>query len=86
MNKINISENLFMIYALGFTLEKIAAMQEHGIKGSGSPVPLCQTASRLILDVSLLQGNMGMKFQFPLQSNLMSFFCKNGFDLAFGQF
>jgi len=22
-----------MIYALGFTLEKIAAMQEHGIKG-----------------------------------------------------
>jgi hypothetical protein len=33
VNKINISENLFMIYALGFTLEKIAAMQEHGIKG-----------------------------------------------------
>lgn len=32
VNKINISEGLFMIYALGFTLEKIAAMQEHGIK------------------------------------------------------
>lgn len=32
VNKINIYENLFMIYALGFTLEKIAAMQEHGIK------------------------------------------------------
>lgn len=22
-----------MVYALGFTLEKVAAMQEHGIKG-----------------------------------------------------
>ncbi|KAH9840257.1 uncharacterized protein C8Q71DRAFT_483332 [Rhodofomes roseus] len=29
---INIAEGIFMIYALGFTLEKIAAMQEHGIK------------------------------------------------------
>jgi len=43
VSKINISENLFMIYALGFTLEKIAAMQEHGIKGLGSPVPVCQS-------------------------------------------
>ncbi|OCH85496.1 hypothetical protein OBBRIDRAFT_739817 [Obba rivulosa] len=29
---INIVECIFMLYALGFTLEKIAAMQEHGIK------------------------------------------------------
>ncbi|KAF7430867.1 hypothetical protein PC9H_006581 [Pleurotus ostreatus] len=29
---INVSEFVFMIYALGFTLEKVAAMQEHGIK------------------------------------------------------
>ncbi|KAF7356596.1 hypothetical protein MVEN_00993600 [Mycena venus] len=29
---INFSEVLFIIYALGFTLEKVAAMQEHGIK------------------------------------------------------
>ncbi|KAJ7155368.1 receptor-activated Ca2+-permeable cation channel [Mycena crocata] len=29
---INFPEMLFMIYALGFTLEKVAAMQEHGIK------------------------------------------------------
>ncbi|KAJ7708673.1 hypothetical protein B0H17DRAFT_1165735 [Mycena rosella] len=29
---INFAEMLFMIYALGFTLEKVAAMQEHGIK------------------------------------------------------
>ncbi|KAF9006151.1 hypothetical protein BDQ17DRAFT_1389716 [Cyathus striatus] len=31
---INFAEAIFMIYALGFSLEKIAAMQEHGIKGS----------------------------------------------------
>ncbi|KAI0073518.1 hypothetical protein K474DRAFT_1686181 [Panus rudis PR-1116 ss-1] len=30
--RINIPEGIFMIYALGFTLEKVAAMQEHGIK------------------------------------------------------
>ncbi|KAF8906298.1 hypothetical protein CPB84DRAFT_1726501 [Gymnopilus junonius] len=29
---INFSECIFMVYALGFTLEKVAAMQEHGIK------------------------------------------------------
>ena len=33
MNKLNVFEAMFMIYALGFTLEKVAAMQEHGIKG-----------------------------------------------------
>lgn len=27
------SEIFFMVYALGFTLEKVAAMQEHGIHG-----------------------------------------------------
>jgi hypothetical protein len=32
-DRLNISELLFMLYALGFTLEKFAAMQEHGIKG-----------------------------------------------------
>ncbi|KAJ7890538.1 receptor-activated Ca2+-permeable cation channel [Mycena olivaceomarginata] len=31
IKRINFSEILFMIYALGFTLEKVAAMQEHGI-------------------------------------------------------
>jgi hypothetical protein len=30
---INTAEILFMAYALGFTLEKVAAMQEHGISG-----------------------------------------------------
>ncbi|KAJ7224298.1 hypothetical protein GGX14DRAFT_351429, partial [Mycena pura] len=32
LNRINTAEMLFMIYALGFALEKIAAMQEHGIR------------------------------------------------------
>jgi hypothetical protein len=30
---LNVPEILFMVYALGFGLEKIAAMQEHGVKG-----------------------------------------------------
>ncbi|RDB20824.1 Calcium channel YVC1 [Hypsizygus marmoreus] len=29
---LNVPEIIFMVYALGFTLEKVAAMQEHGIK------------------------------------------------------
>lgn len=33
-DQLNAAEIAFMVYALGFTLEKIAAMQEHGIKGS----------------------------------------------------
>ncbi|KAI0351934.1 hypothetical protein OH77DRAFT_843965 [Trametes cingulata] len=32
LNRINVAEVVFMVYALGFTLEKVAAMQEHGIK------------------------------------------------------
>ncbi|KAF8634558.1 hypothetical protein AX17_004148 [Amanita inopinata Kibby_2008] len=31
-DRLNAAEIIFMIYALGFTLEKVAAMQEHGIK------------------------------------------------------
>ncbi|KAF8239383.1 receptor-activated Ca2+-permeable cation channel [Tricholoma matsutake] len=31
-DQLNMSEIVFMVYALGFTLEKVAAMQEHGIK------------------------------------------------------
>jgi hypothetical protein len=33
VHRINVYEAIFMIYALGFTLEKVAAMQEHGIRG-----------------------------------------------------
>ena len=32
-DKLITAEIFFMIYALGFTLEKVAAMQEHGIYG-----------------------------------------------------
>ncbi|RPD64222.1 hypothetical protein L226DRAFT_460344 [Lentinus tigrinus ALCF2SS1-7] len=32
LDHINLAEIVFMVYALGFTLEKVAAMQEHGIK------------------------------------------------------
>ncbi|KAH0836725.1 hypothetical protein J3R83DRAFT_8454 [Lanmaoa asiatica] len=34
-HRINTAESIFMVYALGFTLEKLAAMQEHGIKAFG---------------------------------------------------
>jgi len=46
-----------MIYASGFTLEKIAAMQEHGIRGAckvGIP-----PSNAPDLEPSILQGNMG---------------------------
>jgi hypothetical protein len=33
IRKIKPAEFAFMIYACGFTLEKVAAMQEHGIRG-----------------------------------------------------
>ena len=33
-DSLNVWEVVFMVYALGFSLEKIAAMQEHGIKGT----------------------------------------------------
>ncbi|KAG6854039.1 hypothetical protein C0991_011244 [Blastosporella zonata] len=32
-DKLDAPEIIFMVYSLGFTLEKVAAMQEHGIKG-----------------------------------------------------
>ncbi len=33
MDRINAWEVMFMVYSLGFSLEKVAAMQEHGIRG-----------------------------------------------------
>jgi len=57
LKKINAAELTFMIYASGFTLEKIAAMQEHGIRGA-------QKLDILLPNVglpkpSILQGDMG---------------------------
>jgi hypothetical protein len=31
-SNINTAESIFMIYALGFVVEKLAAMQEHGLR------------------------------------------------------
>lgn len=33
LDSLNPAEIIFMVYALGFALEKVAAMQEHGIHG-----------------------------------------------------
>ena len=58
-NKVNWAEAVFMIYALGFTLEKLAAMQEHGVKGT--PFPTCFPFSLLLTHTpsSLHSRNMG---------------------------
>jgi len=34
MDHLNVWEIAFMIYSLGFSLDKVAAMQEHGIRGN----------------------------------------------------
>ena len=46
-----------MVYALGFTLEKLAAMQEHGVKGNS--LPTCRPHFSLSLEFSLHSWNMG---------------------------
>jgi len=55
--RINAAELTFMIYASGFTLEKIAAMQEHGIRGAHkSDILSCTLVNP---EPSVLQGDMG---------------------------
>jgi len=46
-----------MVYALGFALEKVAAMQEHGIKGMCSISNVGQIAKYSL--GSILQRNLG---------------------------
>ena len=46
-----------MIYASGFTLEKIAAMQEHGIRGAHKPNIFTRAWAHL--EASIFQGDMG---------------------------
>lgn len=58
-DRINASEILFMVYALGFTLEKVAAMQEHGIKGSSVFTFAIELRIIKLGFTSLFQGNMG---------------------------
>ena len=56
-DRLNISEIVFMIYALGFSLEKLAAMQEHGIQGIFTTKFILVYQSYRIL--SVFQRNMG---------------------------
>jgi hypothetical protein len=49
-----------MIFALGFTLEKVAAMQEHGIKGVPAFQDLRDNLKLISISLSIFQGNMGM--------------------------
>lgn len=59
-DRVNVPETIFMVYALGFTLEKVAAMQEHGIKGISCPSNVSMKILFLTLFIhSLLQGYMG---------------------------
>ena len=48
-----------MIFALGFTLERVAAMQEHGIKGTPLSQHLCDNMKLTFVSLSILQGNLG---------------------------
>ncbi|KAG6896343.1 hypothetical protein C0992_008866 [Termitomyces sp. T32_za158] len=56
-DKLGIPETLFMIYSLGFTLEKVAAMEEHGIKGDC--IDPFNGRKDLHAFTSLFQGYMG---------------------------
>lgn len=57
-DKLNISEIVFMIYAFGFSLEKLAAMQEHGIQGIFTTKSLILVYQSYPI-LSVFQRNMG---------------------------
>jgi hypothetical protein len=38
VDRVNAWEVAFMIYSTGFSLEKVAAMQEHGMRGDFFPI------------------------------------------------
>lgn len=40
IESINVSEGLFMVFALGFSLERLASIQEHGISGASQGLTL----------------------------------------------
>lgn len=51
---INTAEAIFMVYGLGFVVEKLAAMQEHGIRVYSANVSTLQSlASETDLSVAL---------------------------------
>ena len=58
-DRLNSAELCFMIFAFGFALEKVATMQEHGIKGIA--VSHDNLSLTFILP-SIFQGDLGMSF------------------------
>ena len=59
-DRLNTVEIVFMVYALGFTLEKVAAMQEHGIQGINLKYSWDYFSDRC---VSLFQRNLGKFYE-----------------------
>lgn len=84
-NQINVAEAAFMVYALGFTLEKLAAMQEHGMKGIEVIQLSYMPSAHCFLYISVLQGNLGAQLSaLNLVPTPNTISIQNGFDLAFG--
>jgi hypothetical protein len=54
---INAWEVAFMVYSLGFSLEKVAAMQEHGITGDIFPGTSCASPNESV--ISFLHRYLG---------------------------
>lgn len=54
---INKPEALFMIYGLGFVVEKLAAMQEHGIRVYSANVSTYTSTTLLFVDTGLQLWN-----------------------------
>src|SRR5438105_2357444 len=59
---INTAEGIFMIYALGFVVEKLAAMQEHGIRVYSANVSRYTSLARLHLTPSQLWNGFDIAF------------------------
>ena len=78
LNRINTAEMLFMIYALGFALEKIAAMQEHGIRGKD----LITSNAHVSLLTVYSKGTWASPV---ILSWIHIQWSQNGFDLVFGE-
>jgi hypothetical protein len=45
VERINVFEGFFMVFALGFSLEKLASIQEHGLRGESRRLALIRVCS-----------------------------------------
>ncbi|KAI6041283.1 hypothetical protein EDC04DRAFT_3139831 [Pisolithus marmoratus] len=73
-HRINTPESIFMICALGFTLEKLAAMQEHGIKGRQCLVFFILDLSHHVLSVYSKGTWNGFDLAFVTTYSVYAFF------------